>query len=334
MTSTTRIDLPAAQRHHDDSSNALPDVAPPAHTRPRTATLAGAVPARRSPWRLLRTLTPLQWLLLTILTSIVLAAILAPWIAPYNPEKNDLLARLQPPFWANGGGSAHLLGTDQLGRDLLSRLVFGARVSLIIAAIGTLLGAALGALFGLVAGFTRGALDDLIMLIVDAYISLPFIIIALAVVAVLGSSFAVITFLAIVAGFASYTRVTRGLALQITEQQYILAARSLGAAKPRVLFRHALPNTVAPLIVLTTMEMSGIILMEASLSFLGFGIQPPTPAWGLMVNEGREYLHTAWWIGVFPGVAIMLLATSISLLGDWLRDVLDPTSSVANSARR
>lgn len=156
---------------------------------------------------------------------------------------------------------------------------------------------------------------------------MPFIIIALSVIAVLGSSFAVITLLAVISGFAGYTRVTRGLALQISEQQYVLAARSLGASQWRILLRHALPNIMAPLIVLSTMEMSSIILMEASLSFLGFGIQPPTPAWGLMVNEGRDYLNTAWWVGVFPGAAIMILASAISLMGDWLRDVLDPTST-------
>lgn len=281
---------------------------------------------QRSRWLWLKTLSPLHWVLITILSVIVVSAMLANVIAPYDPSKNDLLNRLVPPVFQEGGTNAHLLGTDQLGRDILSRLMYGARVSLTIAVIGTLLGAALGAFCGLLAGFTRGILDDLMMLIVDAYIALPFIIIALSVVAVLGSSFVVITFLAILSGFAGYTRVSRGLAFQITQQQYILAAESIGVPPLRMLVRHALPNIAAPLIVLTTMEMSSIILLEASLSFLGFGLQPPTPAWGLMVNEGREYLHTSWWVGVLPGAAIMLVAISISLIGDWLRDVLDPTT--------
>ena len=290
-------------------------------------TLASPLQPKRSRWSVLRTLRPIHWGLLAILLGIVVAAIFAPVIAPHDPTKNNLLVRLTPPAWLEGGSTEHLLGTDQLGRDLLSRIIHGARVSLIIASAGTLLGAALGALFGLLAGYSKGWLDNVVMLLVDAYIALPFIIIALSVIAVLGSSFAVITFLAVIAGFAGYTRVTRGLALQISEQQYVLAARSLGASRWRIILRHALPNLMAPLIVLATMEMSSIILMEASLSFLGFGIQPPTPAWGLMVNEGRDYLNTAWWVGVFPGGAIMILASAISLMGDWLRDVLDPTSS-------
>lgn len=289
--------------------------------------LAQAPPRTRSAVSILRTLKPLHWILLGVLALIIVSAITAPAVAPYDPTKNDLLARLTPPAWLDGGSTSHLLGTDQLGRDILSRMIYGARVSLLIAVIGTLVGAALGAMLGLLAGFTRGWFDNLVMLLVDAYISLPFIIIALSIIAVFGSSFIVITLLAILSGFASYTRVTRGLAMQLSEQQFVLAAQSLGASKSRVLLKHALPNVLAPLIVLTTMEMSSIILMEASLSFLGFGIQPPTPAWGLMVNEGREYLHTAWWIGVFPGLAIMVLATAISLMGDWLRDMLDPTSA-------
>lgn len=289
--------------------------------------LAQAPPRSRSAVSTLRTLKPLHWILLGVLALIIVSAITAPAVAPYDPTKNDLLARLTPPAWLDGGSTSHLLGTDQLGRDILSRMIYGARVSLLIAVIGTLVGAALGAMLGLLAGFTRGWFDNLVMLLVDAYISLPFIIIALSIIAIFGSSFIVITLLAILSGFASYTRVTRGLAMQLSEQQFVLAAQSLGASKSRVLLKHALPNVLAPLIVLTTMEMSSIILMEASLSFLGFGIQPPTPAWGLMVNEGREYLHTAWWIGVFPGLAIMVLATAISLMGDWLRDMLDPTSA-------
>jgi peptide/nickel transport system permease protein len=209
---------------------------------------------------------------------------------------------------------------------MLSRVIYGARVSLMIAVIGTLAGAVIGVLAGLVSGYRRGAIDDVVMLVVDAYMALPFIVIALAVIAMLGTSLVVITILAAISGFAGYTRIARGLALQVGQEQYVLAARSIGLTFPRILLRHALPNMAAPLIVLATMEMSSIILLEASLSFLGFGIQPPTPSWGLMVSEGRDYLASSWWVGVPPGVAIMVIAMCISLLGDWLRDVLDPTT--------
>jgi len=303
---------------------------PTAAAAPTSLATAGATTGelphapRRSLRKLFRRMKPLHMVAVGILLLIVLSAILAPLIAPHNPTKSDLLARLTPPAWISGGDTGHLLGTDQLGRDILSRLMYGSRYSLTIAIIGTVCGVVIGAAFGMVAGFARGIIDQIVMLIVDAFISLPFIIVALAMVAVLGSSFPVLILLAVLSGFAAYTRVTRGLTLQIARQQYVLAAQSIGASRGRLLIRHILPNVTAPLIVLTTMEMGSIILMEAALSFLGFGIQPPTPAWGLMVNEGREYLHNAWWVGVFPGVAIMLLATCISLLGDLLRDILDP----------
>lgn len=282
-------------------------------------------PRERSRWRWTATISPLVWSFLFVLASFVIAAIFADLIAPHDPTQNNLIGRLQPPAFADGGSADHLLGTDQLGRDLLSRIIHGARVSLAIAFLGTLFGAALGAVCGLTSGFLRGRVDEAMMLLVDAYVALPFLIIALSVVAMLGSSIRVLTLLAALAGWASYTRVTRGLTLRAREEQYVLAARSVGVGPLRLIFRHVLPNVFAPLIVLTTFELTGIILLEASLSFLGFGIQPPTPAWGLMVSEGREYLHSAWWVGVFPGVVIMLVAISVSLTGDWLRDVLDPT---------
>ncbi len=282
-------------------------------------------PRERSRWQWTATISPLVWSFLFVLASFVVAAIFADLIAPHDPTQNNLIGRLQPPAFVNGGSADHLLGTDQLGRDLLSRIIHGARVSLAIAFLGTLFGAALGAVCGLTSGFLRGRVDEAMMLLVDAYVALPFLIIALSVVAMLGSSMRVLTLLAALAGWASYTRVTRGLTLRARKEQYVLAARSVGVGPLRLIFRHVLPNVFAPLIVLTTFELTGIILLEASLSFLGFGIQPPTPAWGLMVSEGREYLHSAWWVGVFPGVVIMLVAISVSLTGDWLRDVLDPT---------
>lgn len=282
--------------------------------------------ARTSRWLWIRTLSPLHWLLLVILATIVVSAIFAGTIAPHDPKLNDLRARLLPPAWDGGGSTDHLLGTDQLGRDIFSRIIYGARISLAIAVLGTLAGATVGAFCGLVSGFRRGAIDEAVMLVVDALMSLPFIIIALAVIAMLGSSFGVLIFLAALSGFAGYTRIARGLAMQVNNEQYILAAQSIGVSSVRVLLRHALPNMLAPMIVLATMEMASIILLEASLSFLGFGVQPPTPSWGQMVSDGRQYLNDSWWVGVPPGVAIMVVAMCISLLGDWLRDLLDPTT--------
>ena len=314
----------AATRH-------APFLPPVGSTRPATSAGSGALAAferakpARSRWWWVRTISPLVWACLVILAAFVVCGILAGVIAPYDPAENELRARLQPPVFADGGSTAHLLGTDQLGRDLLSRLIYGARVSLAIGFLGMVLGSAFGALCGLVSGFARGVIDEAFMFLVDAWVALPFLIIALALVAMLGSSLTVLVLLATLAGWASYTRVTRGLALAARERQYVVAARAAGASPVRLLLRHILPNIAAPLIVLATFELTGIFLLEASLSFLGFGVQPPTPAWGYMVSEGRQYLHTAWWVGVFPGVAIMLVTVAVSLAGDWLRDVLDPT---------
>lgn len=298
----------------------------PASAAPTAETLSSfgrEVPRHRRRWWV-RTLSPLTLACLVILIAAIACGLAAGIVAPADPTANDLRARLQPPAFSEGGSAEHLLGTDQLGRDLLSRVIYGARVSLAIGIFGMLLGALVGTLSGLVAGFARGILDEIIMLLVDAVIALPFLIIALAVIAVFGSSLTILIFVAAFSGWASYTRVARGLVLGAREQQYVLASRALGAGPGRLLFRHIMPNIVAPLIVLASFELTSIILLEASLSFLGFGVQPPTPSWGQMVSEGREYLNTAWWIGVFPGVALMLITVSVSLAGDWLRDVLDP----------
>lgn len=279
----------------------------------------------RSRWWWIRTLSPLTAACLAILVAFVLCGVLADVIAPHDPIANDLRARLQPPAFREGGSTSHLLGTDQLGRDVLSRVIHGARVSLAIGFLGMLIGALIGTLSGLIAGFVRGLVDEGMMLLVDAVIALPFLIIALSIISVFGTSLAILVVVAAFSGWASYTRVTRGLVLGAREQPYVLASRALGAPPSRLVFKHILPNILAPLIVLATFQLTSIILLEASLSFLGFGMQPPTPSWGQMVSEGREYLNTAWWIGVFPGVALMFITISVSLSGDWLRDVLDPS---------
>jgi len=253
------------------------------------------------------------------------AGLLADVLAPYDPIAQNLVARLRPPAFLPGGSTEHLLGTDALGRDLLSRLLHGARASLAIGFAGIAIALTTGVCCGVVAGFVRGALDNVMMFLVDVMLALPFLVIALTAIAVFGNSIAVLVLLAGLAGWASHTRLARGQVLAVREQPYVLAARALGAPPWHIAVRHILPNIVAPLIVLATYELTAVILLESSLSFLGLGIRPPMPAWGSMLGDGRTYLHTAWWVGVLPGLAIMLVTTSVSLVGDWLRDVLDPT---------
>lgn len=262
---------------------------------------------------------------LVVLLLFVAAAVFADLLAPHDPTAQNLRARLKPPLWLPGGTGAHPLGTDPLGRDLLSRLLHGARVSLAIGFAGAAIGLMVGSFCGLLSGFLRGPVDEALMFLVDVVLALPFLVVALTVIAVFGHGLPVLVALAGFSGWAGYTRLARGQALGAREQQYVLAARALGASPARLLLRHVLPNIAAPLVVLATFELTAVILLEASLSFLGLGIKPPAPSWGSMLGEGRTYLHTAWWIGLFPGLALMILTTAISLVGDWLRDVLDPT---------
>lgn len=293
---------------------------------PFPATASSAIEAQ--PLRLRRRRWNIPWLILlswAVVLAFALCALLAGWLAPHDPITNNLRSRLLPPFWISGADPRYPLGTDALGRDLLSRLIYGARVSLAIGFAGTLLGLIVGGLSGLLAGFAGGFVDEILMFTVDALVALPFLVVALTVIAILGSSLTVLVFLAAFSGWTAYTRLARGQVLTVSRQPYVLAAQSIGASPWRVMLRHLAPNIAAPMVVMATVTMTGIILLESSLSFLGLGIQPPTPAWGAMLGDGRNYLHTAWWIGIFPGIAIMLLTMAISLIGDWLRDVLDPT---------
>ncbi len=261
---------------------------------------------------------------LAVIALFAICALFAELIAPHDPITNNLRGRLSAPEGL-GGEMGFILGSDALGRDLLSRLIYGARVSLSIGFVGTLIGVITGGLCGLIAGYVGGVVDEVMMFLVDAYVALPFLVIALTVIAMLGNGLPVLVFLAGFSGWASYTRLMRGQVLSVRGLPYIQSALAIGAHPSLILLRHVLPNVAAPMIVLATFGMTSIILLEASLSFLGLGIQPPTPAWGNMLGDGRNYLNTAWWIAIFPGVALMLLTMSINLVGDWLRDVLDPT---------
>ncbi len=265
------------------------------------------------------------WASLFVLGFFIFCALFADWLAPHDPVANNLRARLAAPLGMPNAQPDFLLGTDALGRDLLSRLIYGARVSLTIGFVGTLVGLLVGSLSGVLAGYLGGWLDEAIMFLADALIALPFLVVALTVVAIFGSNLGVLVVLASFSGWAGYTRLARGQVLSVNQQPYVLAARSIGSSSVRLMLRHLLPNITAPLVVMATLGMTSVILLESSLSFLGLGIQPPTPAWGAMLGEGRDYLHTSWWLGVLPGVAIMLLTMSISQIGDWLRDLLDPS---------
>lgn len=263
-------------------------------------------------------------LCLAWLALMVVVAVGAGILAPYPITKLDLLARLSPPMLF-GGNAAHPLGTDELGRDILSRLMSAIRISLLVALSATAVGALIGTTIGLLAAQFRGWVDDVLMVLVDAQASMPFLIIALAVLAFFGNSLVLFVLVIGLYGWERYARITRGLALAAMQQGYASAVRQLGASGWRVNVIHILPNVASALVVNVTLCFPEIILLETGLSFLGLGIQPPMASLGNMVGTGRDYLGNAWWMSAFPGAVIVLTTLSISLLGDWLRDRFDPT---------
>jgi peptide/nickel transport system permease protein len=265
-----------------------------------------------------------------ILAVLVICAIFAGSIAPYSPLKNSLRERNVPPAWVEGGSSAHWFGTDHVGRDVMSRLIHGARISLTVMAIAVSTGLAAGVTLGLVSGYFGGWVDEIIQRIVDIWNALPFLLIVLVVVIVvrkrelqLSQTTLIMAMLALLT-WSNFVKNIRAEALTLRERDYVMAARIAGASHFRILWRHLLPGVVNTSIVIATLSTGGLILAEAALSFLGAGIPPPTPAWGLMVAEGREYIATAWWLVVIPGMAIFLVVMSLNFIGDWLRDRLDP----------
>jgi peptide/nickel transport system permease protein len=268
--------------------------------------------------------SPLAGVGALIVSLVIVAALAAPLLATTDPIDQDLTVVLKPPFWLEDGSLQHPLGTDHLGRDVYSRLVYGAQISLTISVLAALLGAAVGVAAGLVAGYLGGRADAVIMRIVDLNLAFPLILLALAVVALLGASLRNLVIVMAVTTWMIYARVVRGLSLSLREQEFVQAVRALGARDARIIVRHILPNVLAPVIVIWTLEVARVILMESALSFLGLGVPPPTPTWGRMLAEGRDYLTVAGWISVFPGLAIMVTVLGINFLGDGLRDLLDP----------
>lgn len=288
----------------------------------RTQDAAGAARARRRPQavsRLLRNWGALTGLAVSI--GLVLMAVLSPFISPFDPTLQELLARNQPPFQP---GSPYLLGTDHLGRDILSRIIYGSRVSLLVGLSAVAISGTIGVLLGLVSGYYGGWLDDVISWLTNVQLAFPFVLLAIAVIAVLQPGLRNIIIVLGMTGWVVYARVVRSQALGLREQEFISAARTVGASDARVMLRHVLPNAMTPVIVIASFEVARMIILEASLSFLGLGVEASIPSWGGMLADGRAYLATAWWLATWPGLAITITVLGINLLGDWVRDELDP----------
>lgn len=274
-----------------------------------------ARPSRRLPR------VPLELALGLILTGgMTLLVVFSELLFPGKAGMMDLSARLLPPFVS----ANHLLGTDPLGRDVLARIAAGGRISLIVGVVSVAGAMIVGTLAGLVAGYFRGLADAILMRIADVQLALPFILMALTFIAIVGPGLMILIALMIIAQWVQYARLVRGMVLSLRDREFVESARAIGAGKPRILFLHVLPNVIGPVIVLMTLNVANNILLESSLTFVGLGVDATIPSWGGMLADGRTYVQTAWWIGVFPGLAIMLTVLGLNLLGDWLRDHLDP----------
>ena len=279
------------------------------------------------PWRIARRawrLRRLPLIPIIILVIFVVTGIAAPWIAPHDPERGNIRERTLPPAWSEGGSTQYLLGTDQQGRDMLSRVIYGARISLVVVVVALGVGAGLGVSLGLVAGWYGSWVDELVMRVTDIKLAIPTILLALVLVLALGQSFLVIVLVMAIAVWPRFARNIRGEVLQLKTMDYVALAKVAGASTPRLLAFHIFPGVINTLIVLSTLEVGIVILLESTLSFLGAGVPPPTPAWGSMVADGRDNMAIAWWISTMPGLAIMLTVLAMNLFGDWLRDTLDP----------
>jgi len=261
---------------------------------------------------------------LAIVAVLVLCGILAPLLAPHSPVEGSLGERLVPPLGMEGSRAGHPLGTDRLGRDTLSRLLYGARISLSVSVVGIALTGALGSLIGLLAGFFGGWTDTLLMRIVDISLSLPGILIAVLLSVVFEPSFTNVIIVVVFLLWPSYARLVRGETLGLKQQEFVALARIAGCSDLTIMFRHIVPNLLPSILVLATLHVGYVIVLEAALSFLGVGIPPPTPSWGVMVADGRGLIEQAWWVSILPGVAILVTVLSLNILGDWVRDRLDP----------
>lgn len=269
---------------------------------------------------------PARGIGLLILGLIVMAVIFAPLITPTGPDVTNLELRLRPPFWIEGSAWPHFLGTDALGRDIWTRIVYGGRISLSIGLLAMLVAGPVGVFLGLISGYWGKLTDVIIMRIADAQLSIPSILLAVATIAVLGRSLLILIIVLGITKWVEYARVTRAEVLHLKEEDFVLASTVVGAKPGRVLFQHILPNLLTPIIVLASFSVAEMILAEAALSFLGLGVQPPTPSWGSMISDGRDYLANAWWVAAWPGLAVLITVLAINFVGDWLTEVLHPRS--------
>lgn len=286
----------------------------------QTPTFAARMGGRRISWQRAALLLPS----IIILGAFLIAGAFADLLSAYDPENIVLVERLIPPALQDGGSWAHPLGTDNLGRDILSRVMYGARVSLLVVAICIPSSALIGAFTGLIAGWRGGWWDRVLMRLVDIQLALPAILFALLIAVVFGASLRNVIIIIIVFTWSSYARLVRADVLSLREQEFIIAARSSGASDSRILFRHILPNLLNTIVIMATLEVPQVILIEAALSFLNVGVAPGTPSWGAMISEGRNFMTIAWWPIWMPGIAILLVSLTGNLMGDWLRDLLDP----------
>jgi peptide/nickel transport system permease protein len=264
------------------------------------------------------------WLPVIVIGVMLIMALFAPWIAPYDPIDQTLKDKLLPPFWMEGGSAKYILGTDGFGRDILSRLIHGARVSLLVAGLALTAGGGIGLLIGIISGYLGGAIDSVLMRLVDAAFTFPAILFALLLAVTMGQGMTTLVIAISLLLWASFARVIRGEVLALKSRDFVALAKVRGCSPARIMATHILPNVLNTFMVLVTLNIGVVIIAEASLSFLGAGIPPPTPTWGLMISEGRGRIASAWWVALIPGIAITLLVLSVNVFGDWLRDRLDP----------
>lgn len=260
---------------------------------------------------------------MVVMVFILMITIFANFITPYDPEEIDLLNRMSPPAWIEGGTLDHPLGTDRTGRDVMARVMYGGRVSLYIGIVASTVGLIVGTTLGLISGYTQGWFDQLIMYLIDVQLSLPFILLAVAVALVLGNSLTVLVGIASLSAWPFYARVIRGNVLSLRRREFTTAAKALGASDLHIIWKHLLPNVLSPILVIGTLSLARIILLESGLSFLGIGVPPSIPSWGNMIDEGRANLNNASWIALMPSLVLMMLTMSVGTIGDWLRDLTD-----------
>ncbi|AIC96403.1 ABC transporter permease [Shouchella lehensis] len=261
-----------------------------------------------------------------IVVAVILVAAFASVLAPHDPNEINPINMLQPPMWIEGGSISHILGTDNLGRDILSRIIYGSQISLLVGIASVVVAGIIGVTIGIIAGFYGGWIDSILMRLVDSFLSIPNILFALVILSVFGPSVWTLIFVLGVTNWVNYARLVRGEVLSIKEREFVKAARSIGVKNRVIMYRHLLPNVISSFIVISTLSVATTIILEASLSFLGLGIQSPDISWGGILSDGRDYLATSWWLATFPGLAITIAVLGIIFLGDWLRDVLDPRS--------